>query len=531
MSTPGTDGNMAANGSGAGGSGDPSLSAGEGSSEIEVVPGDEASPLPVASRVARRRRVQRPVPGRTTAVVAAVVVLVGVGLVSLAEPAPAPAPAAPPRDGVAIAPTTALTSSFFCATGAGLDAGAGATGTVVLTNTSRATARGVMTAVESSGSASVRRDVSVPPLGASDVVPAQGLAAGVTASTFTFAGGGVTGTMVVGNPSGWSTAPCPSTVASEWDFVGGSTATGLLDLSLYNPTATQTMVDVSFLTPSGDVLFPQAYQGLTLPPGQVLVEGLGAYVQNQTVVATVVQSTSGSLVATELDQLVVKSGSGLALVSGSPGPATTWRFAQTTAVQGGSVDFSVANPGQSTVTAQVSVGLSSASVTPKQLTVPGHTVVSLVASAVPGWPLGSPYSVTVAASSPVVVGRSVVAPPSAISPQGGLIGGTTATATSWLVVGPGSAGNPLVAGGAIRSLAIADPGSSPVEVTVTPLAGGRPVARVMASPSGLVVLGASVVGGLRPLVVTASGPVDVEVDEGPSGAPGVVSASGFPFGG
>jgi hypothetical protein len=53
----------------------------------------------------------------------------------------------------------------------------------------------------------------------------------------------------------------------------------------------------------------------------------------------------------------------------------------------------------------------------------------------------------------------------------------------------------------------------------------------MVSPSGLVVLGASVVGGLRPLVVTASGPVGVEVDEGPSGAPGVVSASGFPYGG
>ena len=41
----------------------------------------------------------------------------------------------------------------------------------------------------------------------------------------------------------------------------------------------------------------------------------------------------------------------------------------------------------------------------------------------------------------------MAAPSAAVAPQGGLIGGTTATATSWLVVGPGSPGNPLVAGG------------------------------------------------------------------------------------
>jgi len=485
----------------------------------------------VESSVARRRRTLRPVPGRIAAVVTAAAVIVGVGIVSLAAPAPSPSSPTSSGDGVHVAPTSARSSSFFCATGAGLDAGAGATGTVVLTNTTRSLATGVMTVDGGSGAPPVRRTVTVPPLGSTDVVPAQGLPAGATASTFVFGGGGVTGTMVIGSPVGWSTAPCASTLSSTWEFVGGSTATGLLDLSLYNPAAAQAVVDVSFLTAGGDVLVPQAYQGITLVPGGLVVAGLGAYVQNQTVVATIVQTTTGGIVATELDRIAVQSGSGLALVSGTPTEADTWRFAQTTAVQGGSITLSLANPGTSPVTAQLTVGLSSATVTPKVVTVPGNSVVPVVASAVAGWPLGSPYSVTVKASGPVILGRSVVAPTGAASPQAGLTGGTTTTAPSWLVVGPGSPGNPLVAGATMQTLAIDNTGTSPVGVTVTPLAGGRPVAAFTVAGGGLVVLGPGVVGGLRPLVVNATGPVSVEVDDGPVGAPGVVSASGFPLGG
>ena len=489
-----------------------------------------ATPV-VETRSARRRRALRPVPGRSAALVTAAAVVLGVGMLSAAVPTPAPAPAVSAGDGVQVAPTSARTSSLFCVPGAGLDAGDGATAGLVLTNTRRTTARGVMTTATGSGATSVRRDVTVPPLGNTEVAPGQGLPAGATATTLAFVGGGVTGTMVVGGPVGWTTAPCASSVSSEWDFVGGSTSTGLLDLSLYDPTAAQAVVDVSFLTSDGNVLAPQAYQGITLAPGQLVVAGLGAYVQNQPLVATLVQTSSGAVVATELDRLAVPSGSGLALVTGTPAPASTWRFAQTTAVQGGSVTVAVANPGSSPVTAKVTVGLASATVMPKLLTVPGRSVASFQPSAMAGWPLGSPYSVTVTAPSPIVVGRSIVAPPGGGSPRAGLTGGTTTTAESWLVVGPGMVGSPLVPGATMQSLAVANPGPSAVEVTVTPLAGGRPVAMVRVAPNGLVVFGPAAVGGLRPLVVTASGPIGVEVDDGPVGAPGIVSASGFPLGG
>ncbi len=506
---------------------DPAGPAGAGQQAVDA--GIAGSATVVESRVARRRRAQRPVAGRTTAIVAVALVVAAVALVSALTPPPSMPPAPVVGNGVTVSPSDARSSSFFCATGVGVDAGSGATGVVVLTNTNRAPASGVMSTVGTSGGEPVRRALTVPPLGTTEVTPAAGRPAGATASTFSFLGGGVTGTAIVTGPAGWSTAPCASEVSSQWDFAGGSTSSGLLDLSLYNPTAAPALVDVTFLTVSGNVLDPQPYQGIDVAPGELTVEGLGAYVQNQPVVATLVQSSSGSLVATELDQMAVSGGTGLALLSGSPAPAPTWRFAQTTAVRGGSVELTLANPGTSPVTAEITVGLPAASVEPHQVSVPGLTVVTFGASSVAGWPLGSPYSLTVAASAPIVVGRTVVGPAGAAAPRGGITMGTSTTATSWLIVGPGVSGSPAVPGAARDSLALANPGSAPLTVTVTPLTGGRPLATVRVPGDGVSVLGAGEVGGLRPLVVTASGPVSVEADSGPSGAPGSVSSAGFPF--
>jgi hypothetical protein len=487
-------------------------------------------PTAVLSRVARRRRAQRPVTGRTTAVVTVAVVLLGVAGVSALAPPPTAPPAPPAGDGLTVAPVDAHASSFFCVTGAGADAGSGATTAVSLVNDSGTAAVGVETAVGASGGSPVHTRVTVAAHGTVTVNPAVGLPSGATASSFAFARGGVTGTAVVSGTQGWSVAPCVTQVSPQWDFAGGSTASGLLDLSLYNPTAASAVVDVTFLTADGTVLDPQAYQGIELASGQVVDEALGTYVQNQGIVSASVQATSGAVVATELDQMAVPAGSGLALLNGTPGPASTWRFAQTTAVTGGSVTLAVANPGASPVTAVVTAGLPGATVVPHQLTVPGRAVASYAVSSVAGWPLGSPYSLTVSASGPVVVGRTVVAPSGGTPPQAGIASGTTTTASSWLVVGPGAPGLPSVPGGAIASLAVANPGSSSVDVSVRALAGGRPLATARVPADSVAVFGSTQVGGLRPLVITASGPVAVEAEGAPTAAPGVVSWSGFPLG-
>ena len=159
--------------------------------------------------------------------------------------------------------------------------------------------------------------------------------------------------------------------------------------------------------------------------------------------------------------------------------------------------------------------------TPHQLVVAPLSVATLTVSAVAGWPLGSPYSLTVSASSPVIVGRSV---DRAVGGRGAA--GRDHPGDDGRPPGPGWWWDParratrVAPDAAIRSLAVADPESTPVEVTVVPLAGGRPVALARVTGNGVVVFGTAAVGGLRPLVVEASGPVVVEADIGPTGAPG-----------
>ena len=64
----------------------------EAAPEPAAEPVDHGEPGGVVeSRVARRRRALRPVPGRTAAIVTAAAVVVGVGIVSLAVPSPSPA--------------------------------------------------------------------------------------------------------------------------------------------------------------------------------------------------------------------------------------------------------------------------------------------------------------------------------------------------------------------------------------------------------------------------------------------------------
>lgn len=482
-----------------------------------------------------RRRPHGPVRGRSAALASVAVIVVGVTLVSAALPVPSAVPAPGPTDGVAIAPADAQTSSTFCSAGTGTAAAS----TIYLTNTTSKVVDGEMNTVGPAGGSgpvpTSRRTVEVPPLGSAAVNPSIGMPAGSTASSFVFAGGGVAADQVVSGPGGWSTAPCASRVSGQWTFAGGSTTSGnALTLSLFDPTAAQVVVNVSFLTASG-VITPQAYQGLTVLPGQLAVENVGDFVQNEPDIATFVTAESGTLVADELQQWSSGPTGGISVRLGSPGPSTTWRFAQTAVTEGSTLSFSLANPGSSPVTARFSLGLPSASVVPQSVVVPSLSIVAFKASGVVGWPKTTPYSVTVDATAPIVVGRSVLAATGATPPVWGSSSGTVVEAAHWLMPGPGVPNAPGVAGATVRSLAVANPGQAAVRVVVAAFGRVRPVAVLTVGPGAMAVLGADQVGGidggLATFSVSASQPVVVEIDDGPTGARGVVSSSGFPFGG
>jgi hypothetical protein len=353
--------------------------------------------------------------------------------------------------------------------------------------------------------------------------------AGSTASSFNFAGGGVVASELVSGPAGWSTAPCASQLSPQWAFAGGSTTAGnVLTLSLFNPAATDSVVNIMFLTPAGRVA-PQAYQGLAIPPGALVEENVGDFVQNDAAIATLVTSESGTLVSSEFQQWSSAATTGLSLRLGAPALSTTWRFAQTTAGSGSTVDLYLANPGSSAVTATLTVGLSEGSVVPRRVVLAPQSIVTLSASGTSHLPQQVPFALTITSAVPIVAGRSVQTASTAVAPTWGSSSGTVTVAGRWLVPAPGTTANPGTATAGVASLAVANPGRSEVRVQVFRLDGSRPVAAFDVAPGRMAVLGPTQVGGLVPLVVSSSHPVYVEEDSGPSGAPGVVSSTGFPF--
>jgi hypothetical protein len=490
--------------------------------------GDDQEPdRPVPARRIRRP-VRMPVRGRWPAVIAVLAVLIAVGVVGAAVHAPAAAPAPGLADGVAVPPAAAYSSSAFCSGGTG----SAATDLIQLTNSTSRRVAGTMTTVApAAGGATptVRQSIAMQPLSSVVVNPATGMPAGSTASSFTFAGGGVVASELVSGPGGWSTAPCASQLSPQWAFAGGSTAAGnVLTLSLFNPAATDSVVNVMFLTPSGRVS-PQAYQGLTIPPGGLVEENVGDFVQNDAAIATLVTSESGTLVSTEFQQWSSASTAGVSLRLGAPALSTTWRFAQTTATMGSTVDLYLANPGTTTATATLTVGLSDGSVVPHRVVLAPQSIVALSTSGTAHLPQQVPFALTVTSTAPIVAGRSVQAPSTAAAPTWGSSSGTVTVAGRWLVPAPGTPANPGTAAAGVASLAVANPGGSEVRVQVFRLNGSRPLAVFNVAPGRMAALGPTQVGGLVPLVVSSSHPVYVEEDSGPSGAPGVVSSTGFPF--
>jgi len=489
--------------------------------------GDSPTPTADPAPVRLRRTGPHPGPARWT-VAAVVAVVVGVGLVSAAVSTPTAATPPATAGPVGIPPSDAGTSSAFCTAGAGHTAAS----TVYLTNTTGRPVGGVMTAVGGgSGGAvsSARRSVAVPAFGTVALDPTTGLRSGDYGASFSFAGGGVVATQVVSGPLGWSTSPCATGTSPEWAFAGGSTLQGnAMYVTLYNPAAPDAVVNVTFLTPSGEVT-PQAYQGLVVPSGGLATLDVGQYVQRATDIATLVNVQSGAVVSSQFDQYSQGTTTGLSLRLGSSGPSSDWQFAQTTVVTGSTVSFDLANPGTTPVTATVTVGLTSGSVVPRRVPVAPQSVTHVVVSGAIGLPQQIPFSVDVDASGPVVVGRSVLAPRSAPSPGWGSSSGTVTATTHWLIPGPGVARAPGTAHASVRSLAVADPGPSPAQVTVSTLGSGGPVSVFTVAPGRLVVLDTRAVRGLSTFTVGASQPVVVEEDSRPSGAPGVVSSAGFPF--
>jgi hypothetical protein len=343
--------------------------------------------------------------------------------------------------------------------------------------------------------------------------------------------GGVGVSQVVAG-QGLSTAPCASTTSRHWYFADASTAAGsTLSLSLFNPTATIAVVDVSFVSATG-VLAPPAYQGIEVPGDSMTVENVGIHVPNNPHFATVVSTLSGTLVATELETVGQTGDGGNSIVLGATTPAPTWSFAESTAVATGSTVFHVFNPSSRPVTVTVKIGLQQGAAEPLTMRIPPTSVESLNAQSVTRIPSGSTFTVTFVAGpgAGIVVDRHVSSPAGAVAPQQGDTIGVPGGSDRWLLP---AAYAPAMS---VSTLAVVNLNRAPVTVRLMKMTDGRlePVAgfgrrRLRPGLPLVVTPGAGSPIGAVPVVLEASGPVAVEIDALPAGSPGVTVIPALPI--
>jgi hypothetical protein len=435
---------------------------------------------------------------------------------------------------VAVPRAGAESSAWFCV--GGTATGGDGQATMLLTNPTPRPVTGTVTTV-STNSAPVAMTVPVPARTQTAVAPAPGSPGGSMASTVVFNGGGIGVSQVLSGPLGFTNAPCASTTAGHWYFADGSTAAGdTLTLSLFNPTNTVAVVDVSFVVSTG-LLAPPAYQGIDVPADTLVTQNIGDHVQNNPHVATVVTSLSGAVVAAELGAVGPAGSGGPSVVLGATTPSTTWSFAQNTDVTSGSTVFHVFNPSDRSARVMVKIGLEQGQAEPVVMNVPAGSVSTLDTATLARLPVDVPFAMTFDSGGGdsgggvgIVVDREVISPAGAPAPEVGEVAGVAGGALQWLLPAEYSPST------GVSTLAVMDLNRSPVTVTLSTLSPDGLVAvpglkgvRVRPGAPLVVTPGPGAAVGTEPMEIVSSGPVAVELDAVPVGSPGVVVSPALPL--
>jgi len=428
-------------------------------------------------------------------------------------------------------------SAWFCAGGTGGQGGAPAT--IVLTNAGHHPVLGTLTALAALAAGASQPapwtgahtvSVTVPTDGQVTVGADQLGTTSFVAAAVVLDGGGVGVSESVQSPLGWSMAPCAPSTATNWYFAHGATAQGGgLVLSLFNPAATDAVVNISLVSSKAGYLAPAAYQGVDIAPGSLVTENIGDHDPDDGAVATEVSTLSGAIVATELESSGTVGSGGISLTLGSPATASQWVFPQSTGIPGATVSFHVLNPTTSPATVSVDIGLSQgAGAEPLAMHIPAQSLVTLTGESQTRIPVGVPYSLTFSSTGTgIVVSRTVVAPagsPASV-PEIGDVSGVPGGNKSWLlpaVVAPGSAA---------WSLAVVDLGSRPATIKIVTPTGraipGQRARRVEAGSPLVIGPNPGAPFGTVPFEVSSNQPVAVELDALPVAEPGIVVVPAF----
>lgn len=443
----------------------------------------------------------------------------------------------PSASGIAVARSDAESSASFCAGATG--SGGNARATIILTNPEPRAVTGTVTTLAAGTTSPAvagpqSMAVRVPADDQIAVVPAPSESGGALASTVVLNGGGVGVSQVVTGPLGYSAAPCAATTAGTWYFADGSTAgNNTLSLSLFNPSPTTAVIDVTFVSSTSGLLAPPAYQGIDVPGDSLVEENVGDHVRNAPDLATMVTSLSGAVVAAELESAGPSGNGGPSVLLGAVKPSPAWTFARNMNVSGASTVFHLFNPTGRPARVTMKIGLSQGAAEPLVLRLPAMSVSVIDAAGVTRIPSNVAFSATFSTSggAGIVVNRSLSSPSGAVpAPQVGEVSGLPGGTDRWLLPAPSTPAT------GISSLTIVDLNETVVTVRLAAVSTKGLVTvpgfahnRVRAGTPLIVSPGAGSVIGSTPLEVVASGPVAVEVDAAPVGNPGVVVIPALPL--
>ena len=262
-------------------------------------------------------------------------------------------------NGLAVS-TLAESTALYCT---GLtSARGGLEGHVILVNTT-GSARDVTLDVVSDTAKSWTGTMRLAPHASKSIAPDSVVTGNNFGVAVQISGGGVVGEVVTTNRE--AQAPCISTGVTDWYAAGFDTTVGSsAELSIFNPTATPAVFNVSTFSSAGFIA-PARFQGISVGPHAQVEVKLGAQIVSSTNVGVRVRVLRGSLdiVGSQV------SGSRASLSQGVFSPSTTFLFPAVTTAQSSVAQLRIANPGPTPADVTIHDRLTSYTIAPLTVTV------------------------------------------------------------------------------------------------------------------------------------------------------------------
>lgn len=213
-------------------------------------------------------------------------------------------------------------------------------------------------------------------------------------------GGGVVAEEITS--SNTAAAPCISTGVTNWYAAGFDTTVGSsADVSIYNPTATPAVVNVSTYSNVGFVA-PARFQGVSIAAHAQMEVNLGNQIVSTRNVGVHVKVVRGAIDIVGV-QLI---GSVASLNSGVDSATTTAVYPDVTTANKTTVQVRVVNPGPQTANVKVAIALNKYKIAPATLSIRPFTSAYASITPNPAVPIAGYASVQVTSSQPIFTALS-----------------------------------------------------------------------------------------------------------------------------